>query len=277
MNNATLRRLTGISGVMIGVGATLLVPLYFTYSGAPPVWNVLTRNLLNLILCALLIVFIAGFCHLIRQADAAYEAVGSIVYGAGLTYVAATLVATSLEVGAILGTPDGTLDPTIDGPLAHGSILLHGSIARILTAVFLGAAGYAIRRTRSLPGWAGRTAHGIALFNLAFVPSLCWGTDPAQFYSAIGWGNTAFAAVFLPYWMLAVGIAMIRQPRIDSAGVEAKVCSGACTATTRCGTSRSSAVLVRPLIHEGRKTCGSTRARRSSVFRKLSSATASSR
>jgi hypothetical protein len=208
---------------MIGVGATLLVPLYFMFSGAPPAWNVLTRNLLNLILCAFLIVFIAGFYHLIRQTDAAYEAAGSIVFGAGLMYVAATLVGISLEVGAVLGTPDATLDPTIDGPLAHGSILLHGSIARILTAVFLGAAGYAIRGTRSFPGWTGRTAHGIALFNLAFVPSLYWGTDPAQFYSAIGWGTTAFAAVFLPYWMLAVGIVMIRQPRTASAQVGPRI------------------------------------------------------
>lgn len=219
MTDTMLRRLTGISGVMIGAGATLLVPLYFMYSGAPPAWNVLTRNLVNLVLCALVIVFIAGLCQLIRRADAAYEAAGSIVYGAGVTYVAATLVATSLEVGVVLAAPDATLDPTIDGPLAHGSMLLHGSIARILTAVFLGAAGYAIRRNKSFPSWACGTAYGIALFNLAFVPSLYWGTDPAQFYSAVGWGNTAFAAVFLPYWMLAVGIAMIRQreePRLRS-------------------------------------------------------------
>jgi len=88
MNTTKVQRLTGASGVMIGVGGTLVVPLYFMYSGPPPAWNVFTRNLLNLILCALMIVFIAGFCHLIRQADAAQGWVASLAYGAGLIYVA---------------------------------------------------------------------------------------------------------------------------------------------------------------------------------------------
>jgi len=222
MNNAKVRRLTGISGVMIGVGTTLIVPLYFIYSGPPPAWNVFTRNLLNLIFCALMIVFVAGFCHLIRQADAAYEWVAALAYGAGLIYVAVSLVATSLEVGAVFGAPNGMIDPTIDGPLAEGSILIHGSVSRILTAVFLSAAGYAVLRTRVLPGWVGRAAYGIALFNLAFVPSLYFGKDPAQFYSAVGWGNTAFAASFILYWSLAVGITLLRQPRKELAQVLGK-------------------------------------------------------
>ncbi|MCM3904884.1 MAG: hypothetical protein ND866_24570 [Pyrinomonadaceae bacterium] len=211
MKDPKVRRLTGVCGVMIGVGATLIVPLYFMYSGPPPAWNVFTRNLLNLILCALMIVFITGFCHLIRQADSAYEWVASLAYGAGMIYVAVSLVAISLEVGAVFGTPDGTIDPTIDGPLAKGSILIHGSITRILTAVFLSAAGYAVLRTRVLPGWAGKAAYAIALFNLAFVPSIYFGTDAAQFYSAVGWGTTAFAASFILYWILAVGITLCRE------------------------------------------------------------------
>ena len=210
MNTARVRHLIGILGVMIGVGGTLLIPLYFMYSGAPPLWNVLTRNLINLIVCAFLIIFFAGFSHLIRQADSAYEWVASLVYGAGLIYVAVILVAISLEVGAVLGAPNGKIDPTINGPLAEGSILIHGSITRILTAVIMGATGYAVLRTRMLPGWAGHTAYGIALFNLAFVPSIYFGKDPAQFYSAVGWGNTAFAAIFILYWILAVSIRMLR-------------------------------------------------------------------
>jgi hypothetical protein len=223
MNNAQARQLTGISGVLIGVTGALVIPLYFIYSGAPPAWNVFTRDLLNLILCAFLIIFTASFCYLIRQADAAYEWVASLVYGAGLTYAAVALVATSLEAGAVFGAPDGTIDPTIDGPLAEGSILIHGSITRLLAAVFLAAAGYAVLRTRMLPGWVGRAAYGIALFNLAFVPSIYFGKDPARFYSAVGWGNTAFAASFILYWILVVGIIMLRQPRTEPTQVLEKV------------------------------------------------------
>jgi hypothetical protein len=209
--------------VTIGVAGTLLIPLYFMYSGAPPAWNVLTRDLLNLILCALLIVFIAGFSYLIRQADAAYEWAASLAYASGLMFVAVTLVAISLEAGVIFGNPDGTVDPTIDGPLAEGNILIHGSIKRLLTAVFLLPAGYAVLRTRMLPSWVGRAAYAVSFFNLAFVPSIYFGKDAAQFYSAVGWGNSAFAASFIMYWILAVGITMLRQSRTEPTQVVERV------------------------------------------------------
>lgn len=213
MNDARVRRLTGMSGVAIGAGGILALPLYFMYSGPPPAWNVFTRDLVTLITCAFLIIFIAGFSHLLRRADAAYEWVASLVYAAGMVFVAVALVAVSLEAGVIFGAPDGGLDPTIDGPLADGNILIHGSIKRMLTVVLLVPAGYAVLRTRMLPAWVGAAAYCIALFNLAFVPSMYFGKDATQFYSAIGWGNSAFCASFLMYWILAVGITMLRQPR----------------------------------------------------------------
>ena len=196
MDDAHVRRITGISGVAIGAGGILALPLYFMYSGPPPAWNVFTRDLVNLITCAFLIVFIAGFSHLLRRADAAYEWMASLVYAAGMLFVAVALVAISLEAGVMFGAPDGGVDPTIDGPLAEGNILIHGSIKRMLTAVLLLPAGYAVLRTRMLPGWLGGTAYVIALFNLAFVPSMYFGKDAARSYSAIGWGNSAFAPAF---------------------------------------------------------------------------------
>src|SRR5262247_1205433 len=105
MSNAHVARLTGITGVSIGAGSILLVPLYFTYAGPPPASNVLTRNLINLILGVMLTVFLSGFSHLIRKADTAYEWIASVVYGAGMTWVAVLLVGISLEVGAIFGAP----------------------------------------------------------------------------------------------------------------------------------------------------------------------------
>jgi hypothetical protein len=113
----------------------------------------------------------------------------------------------------VFGAPDGTLDPTTDGPLAHGNILIHGPIKRLLTAILLLAAGFAVVRSRVVPVWMGRAAYVIALFNLAFVPSIYFGKDATQFYSALGWGNTAFCASFLAYWVVAVAIALLRRPR----------------------------------------------------------------
>jgi hypothetical protein len=92
-------------------------------------------------------------------------------------------------------------------------MLIHGSIGRALTVVILTAAGYAILRTRMLPNWIGRAAYAIALINLAFIPSMYFGTDATQFYSAVGWGNSALVASFIAYWILAVGITLLRHTR----------------------------------------------------------------
>ncbi|MEU2670376.1 hypothetical protein ABZ622_16160 [Streptomyces sp. NPDC007164] len=65
-----------------------------------------------------------------------------------------------------------------------------------------------------LPRWTGHTSYAVAAVNLAFVPSLFFGTDAADFYSAVGRGNTALTAALLVYWAFAVGIGMLRnRPR----------------------------------------------------------------
>jgi hypothetical protein len=74
------------------------------------------------------------------------------------------------------------------------------------------AAGYAILRSGVLPRWTGRLAYAVSAINLAFVPSLFFGTDAADFYSAVGWGNTAMTAALVVYWALAVGIVAMRRP-----------------------------------------------------------------
>jgi hypothetical protein len=213
MNDALVRRITAISGILIGATIVFSIPLYFMYQGPPPAWNVLTRNLVNLLTCAGLIVFVSGFAHAVRRADANYEWPASVIYGAGMLFTAMALVGVSLETGTVFGAPDGTLDPTVDGLLADANVLIHGSIKRLLSAIFLLACGYAGSRTRLIPGWLAVAAYLIAAFNLFFVPSLYFGKDATQFYSAIGWGNTAFCASFLVYWMLAVGIVWMRRAR----------------------------------------------------------------
>jgi hypothetical protein len=167
MDDIRIRRLTGFAAIAAAVLGTCLVPLYFMYSGAPPAWNVLTRSFVNLLAAAAVFVFIAGLAHLIRRAGARYEWLAGLVSGAGLMYVTVTLVAISLEAGVVLDEPDGTVDPTVDGPVAHANMLLHGSVPRLLTAVMLAAAGYAILRSGVAPRWAGRSAYVLAAINLA--------------------------------------------------------------------------------------------------------------
>jgi type IV secretory pathway VirB2 component (pilin) len=212
MDDIRIRRLMGICGIAAGVFAAVGVPLYFVYSGAPPASNVLARILLNILTCGALLVFLTGLRHLIRSAGADFEWLASLVFGSGLAYVTVTLVATSIEAGTVLEHPGGSMDPTVDGTLAHANMLLHGSVARLLTAILLIAAGYAILRSGVLPRWNGRLAYIVAAVNLAFIPSLFFGTDAADFYSAVGWGNTAMTAALVVYWALAVGVTALRRP-----------------------------------------------------------------
>lgn len=209
MNEIIARRLTGIAGVATAAALIVEVPLYFVYSGAPPDSNVLARLLIGLFSLTFFIIFVTSFHELTKKVNPEYEWVGTIVLAAGLIYAAVTFVSNGLEAGAVIAS-DRPIDPTIT---VTGTYILYGSIGRILLALFLAAVGYAIMRTRMLPSWTGRLSYGLALINLAFVPSLFFGNTPAHFYSANGWGTTALMGAFLSYWILALGIVTLRSAR----------------------------------------------------------------
>jgi hypothetical protein len=233
LDSTTLRRVTAGAGMASGALTLAVVPLYFVYSGPPPVANVLTRNLLNVLTCAAVLVFLVGIRHLVARADRDLDPVAGVFLAAGLLHVAGTLVATSLEAGAVLQNPQGTVDPTVDGPLAHAAMLLHGSIGRLLTAVALAAIGYAVARTRVMPAAIATAAYAVAAVNLVFVPSLFFGTDAAQFYSAVGWGNTAMTAALFPIWSLAAGATLLRTPPATPADRRPRVEAGRGGGATR--------------------------------------------
>jgi hypothetical protein len=211
MKDTTVRRLTGGSGALVGLGSIASIPLYFIYRGTPPAWDVLTRNLVMILVLMALLIFLTGLRHLLRTGAPNLEWPAALVYATGLVYTAVVLVGVSLEGGNVIGQPGRAVDATTSGPLAWGAILIHGSIGRALTVVMLAAAGYAIRRGRLLPGWIGTAAYVITAVNLAFIPSLYFGPDEAAFYSALGWGNTALTASLVGYWVGAAGIALLRR------------------------------------------------------------------
>ncbi|MDQ0746377.1 hypothetical protein QF034_000608 [Streptomyces africanus] len=210
MNETFARRLTGLTGIAAAAALIIEVPLYFVYSGPPPDANVLTRLLLGIFALAFLIVFVTAFRELVKRVNPAYEWVGSLAFATGLVYVAVTLVSSGLEAGAVIAA-DRSIDPTIT---VSGTYILYGSIGKVLMALFLTAVGFGISRTNLLPRWTGRSAYVLAGVNLAFVPSLFFGNDPADFYAANGWGTTASLGAILSYWLLALGITTYRSATV---------------------------------------------------------------
>jgi hypothetical protein len=182
------------------------------YSGAPPDWNVLTRILLSVCGSTILIAFLAEFRQVVRQSNPEYDWVATVAFAAGLVWLTLGLVAQSMEAGTAIASVI-PIDPTIEGPLAPGQFLMWGAIGRLMSALFLSAAGVSILRTRLMPLWTGRLAYAIALVNLAFVPSMHFGADAALFYSAVGWGTTATAPGLVLCWILAASVVMVRNPR----------------------------------------------------------------
>jgi len=199
------RKISGICATLVGALSLVMVPLYFVYSGPPPADNVLSRNLITVAVFTVFLIFTTALRRVLGGGLAS-----DIASTAGLVYAAMTLVAASLETGVALQYPDGSKDPTIDGPLANGMALLHGPIARALVVTFLVALAIEIHRSGVLPSWVRTGSVVLAIVNLAFVPSLFFGMNPENFYAANGWGSTASLGMVNMLWIGAIGVALLR-------------------------------------------------------------------
>lgn len=207
MANDVLRRTTGFAAI-IGAALTLIeLPLYFIYAGPPPDWNILTRSLLGVCGLTAFVVFMSGLGHLVRRTDSRFDWVGGLAATAGSIWLTVVFVATSFEVGAAIEATE-PIDPTISVP---GTYILYGTISRLLGGAFFTAFGLAVLRTRLLPGWTARSAFVLAVINIVFVPSIFFGNTPTNFYAANGWGTTATVGGLTVVWLLAIGIALVRQ------------------------------------------------------------------
>ncbi|WP_331446893.1 hypothetical protein [Streptomyces xanthochromogenes] len=212
MNERGARRLTGLAGILSAAALIVEVPLYFLYSGPPPDSNVLARLLVGILALAFLIVFATAFRELVKAASPSHEWVGTMAFASGLVYATITLVSSGLEAGAVIAA-DHPIDPTIT---VTGTYILYGTIGRVMLALFLIALGYGVSRTNLLPRWTGRSALVLAAANLAFVPSLFFGNNPAHFYAANGWGTTALMGAIFSYWLLGLGISTCRSANHNS-------------------------------------------------------------
>ncbi|MFG1688740.1 hypothetical protein ACGFNP_51940 [Nonomuraea sp. NPDC049269] len=229
MTEPTIRRYTGLFGIIASLFIVVQVPLYFIYE-TPPDWDILTRSLIGITGCTFYIVYFIGLRQLIRHVNPAYDWIAGIVQTAGVLWVAMVFVPQSMEVGAAISV-DHDLDTTAQGPFAAAQYLMQGAVSRLLMGLFLIALGIAVSRLGLLPRWVGRSAYVLAAINLAFLPTLYFGDNPADFYSAQGWGTTASMGALWSLWTLAVSISTLRSARHTAA--TSVVTPAAAAATTR--------------------------------------------
>jgi hypothetical protein len=234
MNHAKMRRLTGafaLASVVLWLG---IFPLYAmqhpvsVYDGAATAQElfriqnvVFTRILLGLALYVTLMVFAVGFRDLARRADAEYEWVGTLIVVAMAVWTGVTLVANGLEGGAALDTLSGKADPSVVRALIIGYLLIYnGSIAFVMTGLFLAAAGYATFATRILPRWTGWLAYAATALCVLSIPAMYGGpVDTAGFYNAGGWGPVIIANFPPLLWFLVAGILLFGKRQSVAATV----------------------------------------------------------
>ena len=231
MNDVKIARITGVFGIACVALTFGQFPLWLV--GSPPsvydgrgfaqhlfaIKNVaFTRILMDQGIYVSMLVFAAGLRHLIRQARAASEWIGTLLFGAALGWVAVTVVADGLEGGAVLSTLNGNPDPSAVQALIAGTLLIYnGSIAFAITGLFLAAAAWATFDSGVLPRWTGWIAVAGAVACAASVPAMYAGpVDYTGFYNAGGWGP-AIVANFPPMiWFLVVSVILIRQGDLES-------------------------------------------------------------
>jgi hypothetical protein len=223
MSDAQVSRWAGASGIAGLVVFLLALPLYFGGTAAPLAdtarfndyvtsinTSVLVRaSLADPLIMVGLLVFLAGFRHLIRQARQEYEWLATLVFGVGVLLFTLELVGDGLEAGAALDTV-AKAEPTVVRGLMEASFPMYGAIGLIMAALLLASAGYATLATGVLPGWTGWFAYAAAAVNLAAAPSILGGTDYTAFWSAPGW-VTFMAQGAMVLWFLVASISMVRK------------------------------------------------------------------
>jgi hypothetical protein len=203
--------ITGIFGIISFLLVVITTALYFMYLGVPPVWNVLLRILFGIIMLVFLLLFFIGFYCIIKLLDKNFEWIALVIFSSACIFITISFVAKSLEAGAVFNPEGVAVDATQDGILAQGNYLLYGSIARLITAVFMILIGYVTFKITLFPKWTGWLAYIIGIINVLFIPSMFFGTDAGKFYSAIGWGNSALTAGMFSYWVFIISIILIKN------------------------------------------------------------------
>jgi hypothetical protein len=173
----------------------------------------LTIVTIDAVLMANVIVFLAGFRQIIKNSALGLEWVADLTYGAGLVFVATTLVGDAMEGGAALDAQETHPYVAVLRALTEGHTLLFGSIGCVLIALIAASSGTVILLSDVLPRWTGVVAYVVAGLNIAAIPTLFGGTSDTSFTAAGGLGVTLFATFPWLAWVIVVGIVTVRGHR----------------------------------------------------------------
>ena len=197
--------------------------------GAPPFYDseALARHLYDIRTTAFIrivmnqgiyvsmMIFAAGFRHLVRRARPESDWLGLLALVSAAVWLAVTLAADGLMGGAVLATLQGKSGVSAALPLVFGTLLIYnGSIAFAITGLFMAAAGWATLDSGVLPRWTGWIAWISAVLCALSIPAMFAGpADTSGFYNPGGWGPAIIANLPPLIWFFVVGVVLTHQSR----------------------------------------------------------------
>lgn len=155
---------------------------------------------------AFLIVFLACFQHLVMTSRPELAWVSQVTFGAGLVFIAVTLIGDSMDGGAALDVIGLRPDPSVIRTLIIGHSIMFGSTGAVLLALVSATAAYLTFASGVPRRWTGMFAAITALANLALAILAFAGTSPSSFFAAGGTGNALLGTFPWLAWVICVGI-----------------------------------------------------------------------
>lgn len=170
----------------------------------------LTIVLIDTVLMANILVFLAGFRQIITHARHDLQWIADIGYGAGVLFVAITLVGDAMEAGSALDVVRLTPDASAIRALTEGHAVMFGATGCVLLAVVSGSSAITVLASGVLPRWTGVVAWVIAVLQLFGLVTIFGGTSDRYWFSSGGVGVTITATFPWLAWVITVGIVTIQ-------------------------------------------------------------------
>jgi hypothetical protein len=170
----------------------------------------LTIVLIDTVLMANIVVFLGGFRQIITHTRHDLQWIADITFGAGLVFVAITMVGDAMEAGSALDVVGLTPDASAIRALTEGHAVMFGATGCVLLAVISGSSAYTVLASRALPRWTGVVAWVVAALQLFGLSTIFGGTSDRFWFSSGGIGVTLTATFPWLAWVITVGIVTIQ-------------------------------------------------------------------
>ena len=234
MRNETIYRSAGVCGLISIALVFTELPLYIARGPMPSreaaslityathnAWNMLAAVSIDVVICALLLIFLAGFRRLIGNTQPDSMWVATQVFCAGVVYSGVTLFGDALQTASALNALSAKPDPSFLRVFVQGRYPFFGTVGLLFCALLLAAGSHIAQANRAFSRvtvWIGYIG---SLLCLALVPFVM--AEGPQRFLAIAdsapWGVlAAIAVVPVVLWMITVVIQMIRQHEPQPSG-----------------------------------------------------------